>query len=613
MHFIISDDCGSHPPVVGASDSRATVTGLGKREIPNLRISWNTFGEHDENKVSRQDSVIHLGDLLHDKEAVLQRVLYDWLSELARRYTAIGSPLPKVFENLHSWWLLSLSEKNYATTPEFTTLMKFMLLSKLCDEHSPTSIDYNGNDRQLESAIREFADAKGYQTNARRPSFMKRLRLKSEPLQAAVHFVRVMRPALLNSLRQTNVGSPEFSLVGYLIPASGELSAQSPYWGNLPNSLTNRGQLLWLYHRSDEMPHRIARRYCRVKNSTSTNEVHRVIDDFITIGALGRSLKTYFSWRLARRELRLNSAEIPNAYRTLPVDTLFASQLRDSLSGSRAISTIIQSHVYDRLVRKLPSTNWLFLWENKPFEHALVSAVSRHSHKSSIGYAHSVIRRLDHRYFDETHGSGLDNARRRPTPTMYAVNSPVAHEHLRRLGPPNTRVVEVEALRYAPLQVAERVRPSRLLVLGDISRTESERLLTLTVSAVERSPASLELWFKPHPGSPSHSEMALRLGFSVTFDHLAELAPDLLLAIVGVAGAASVDLTLLAVPVITMLDARTPNLSPLAGISGANFARSASQLSEFIKTPQLHQISADSLAYRSVGPIRWLELVNTIK
>jgi surface carbohydrate biosynthesis protein (TIGR04326 family) len=173
--------------------------------------------------------------------------------------------------------------------------------------------------------------------------------------------------------------------------------------------------------------------------------------------------------------------------------------------------------------------------------------------------------------------------------------------------------VEVEALRYAPLKVAERVRPTRLLVLGDISRIESERLLTLTVSAIERTPNSLELWFKPHPGSPGHSEMALRLGFSVTFGHLAELAPTLALAIVGVAGAASVDLTLLAVPVITVIDARTTNLSPLAGISGANFARSASQLSEFILTPQLHQISADSLAYRSVTPMRWIELVSTVK
>jgi surface carbohydrate biosynthesis protein (TIGR04326 family) len=609
VHFIISDDCGACPKATGASDSRATLTGHRGPQIQYLRISWNTFGE---DTVTRDDSVIHLGDLLHDQEAVLQKVLYDWLGELARHYTAIDSPLPKVFENLHSWWLLSLSEKNYATTPEFTTLMKFMLLSKLCDEHLPTSVDYDGSDRQLESAVREFAEARECQTNARRPPYMERISRKSEPLQAVVHFLRVTRHALMNSFRRVNFGSPVFSLVGYLIPASGELRAQSPYWGNLPENLTNHGQLLWLYHRSDEMPLRVARRYCRVKDSTSTNEVHRVIDDCITLGALSRALKTYFSWRIARRELRLNSAGVSNADKRLPVDALFARQMRDSLTGSRAVSTIIQTHVYEYLVCKLPSTNWLYLWENKPFEHALVSAVSRHSHKSSIGYAHSVIRRLDHRYFDETHGSDLDNARRRPTPTMYAVNSSVAHEHLRRLGPPKTRVVEVEALRYAPLKVTEQVRPVRLLVLGDISRTESERLLTLTVSAVERIPDAPKLWFKPHPGSPSHSELALKLGFSVTFDHLSALAPDLLLAIVGVAGAASVDLTLLAVPVITMLDAKTPNLSPLAGISGANFARSASQLSVFIKMPQLHQIPADSLAHRSVTPIRWLNLVNSL-
>jgi surface carbohydrate biosynthesis protein (TIGR04326 family) len=173
--------------------------------------------------------------------------------------------------------------------------------------------------------------------------------------------------------------------------------------------------------------------------------------------------------------------------------------------------------------------------------------------------------------------------------------------------------VEVEALRYAPLALTERLHPRRLLVVGDINQTESERLIELTASAMNGEPDMPELWFKPHPGSPSHVDMARRFGFSVTTEPLLEIAPFLLLAVVGVAGAASVDLTLLGIPVITMLDARTPNLSPLSGIPGARFARSASQLMEFIRTPKLHHFSGDSLATRADPPLRWITLLKNTK
>ena len=596
MHFIITDDFGSSPNLAGERHDR------------HLIISWNSFnvgGDTSENRV------IHLGDLLHDQEAMLQRSLYDWLGNLATRYTASDSPLPPLFPNLHSWWLLSLTEKNYATTPEFTTLMKLLLLNSICDEHVPTLIEYHGNDRRLESVLREFAMSRGSLTNARRASLKDRLRRRTEPLQAAVHFAKSIRVALCNLTRRTDFATPKTALVGYLIPAASDLRAQSPYWGNLPEYLAKSGRLLWLYHRSDEMPLHSARKYCRTREATAPNEIHRVFDDLITLRALARALKSYASWRRARQELTLGAGQLPNVHVRLPVDELFVNHMRDSLSGSRAISTIIESHVYDDLVRKHPTNQWLYLWENKPFEHSLVSAIARHSNGASTGYAHSVIRRLDHRYFDETRSRRLSETSCRPLPTRYAVNSEVALRNLDELGRPNSNVFEVEALRYAPLSLSERHNPKRLLVLGDISRGESERLLRLTISAVSGQLAPPELWFKPHPGSPSHENMAKDVGFSVTTESLSAIAPNLLLAIVGVAGAASVDLTLLGVPVITMLDARTPNLSPLSGLPNACFARSTSQLSAFIKTPVLHRIPTGSLLHRSEVPLRWLNLLQS--
>lgn len=601
--ILVVDDAHEHGAVEG--HSRDTVN-----DGTTLVVSWNSFGSADDGKTTSQ--VIHLGDLLHDEEESLRRSILDWLGKLAEFYTRPTSPLPLVFPNLHAWWLLSLTEKNYATTPEFTVLMKLMLLNNICGRYSPTSLTYVGENRQLESVLRGFADMKGLATNSRKSPLLGRLRLRTEALQATIHFARALLRSLGNLHRRGNPDRAALALVGYLIPATNDSLAQSPYWGELSDYLARCGRLLWLYHRSDEMPLRAARTYCRKREGTSPHETHQLIDDFITARVVVRAVRTYFSFGRARSQLHLQSVEVGGHEGCLPLDLLFSHHMRDSLTGSRAVSTMIQCHAYDHLVRKHLSTSWIYLWENKPFEHALVSAIDRLSAKPVVGYSHSVVRRQDHRYFDETRNIELPRERQRPSPTKFAVNGALARQNLRGLGAPRAEIVDVEALRYARLTRVSRPHPTRLLVIGDISKDESLRLLGLTHLAAQFAATELELWFKPHPGSPSHAEMATNLGFRVGSDSLPAIAPTLALAVVGVAGAASVDLTLLGVPVITVLDARTTNLSPLAGVPNAQFARSVGDLQNFITTPRLHPLDAESLMTIARPPGRWLELIGNL-
>ncbi|MFM7964725.1 MAG: hypothetical protein ACKPBF_12305, partial [Actinomycetota bacterium] len=298
-----------------------------------------------------------------------------------------------------------------------------------------------------------------------------------------------------------------------------------------------------------------------------------MIEDFISPAVVWRSIASYLAWRPARR-LSLDEPANSVAGRAIPVDELFADHMGDSLSGSRAVSTILHCHAYDRLARRFRNVTWLYLWENKPFEHSLTSAVHRHSSGTSVGYAHSVVRRRDHRYFEETASAPLAHHVSRPAATVYAVNGELPLRHLRDVGMPLSEVVAVEALRYSPLSVSSRNTGSRVLVVGDINANESRRLLDLARTAIGSANSQLSPWFKPHPGSPHHADMALSAGFTVSNDLLATLAPDLALAVVGAAGAASIDLTMLGVPVATVLDPESMNLSPLVGVADAHFVRS---------------------------------------
>jgi len=579
---------------------------------PALLVSWNTFADSSTNTTS---GVVHLGEMLHDQEESLQRTLLDWLGSLAAQHTADDSPLPLVFPNLHAWWLLTITEKNYATTPQFTTLAKLIVLHDLCTRHAVTHIEYRGANRALEAVLHDFARSNGWSTTARRAPILRRLRRRTETLQAIIHFVRAFGQSLIRLLvaphRTQSLANYDVAFVGYLIPAGGATRAQSPYWGNLADHFSATKKVLWLFHRSDEMPLRAARQHCVTADKSRSTHQHRVIEDFISPAVIWKSIATYLSWRPARR-LSLDAPTSSVAGRTIPVDELFANHMGDSLSGSRAVSTILHCHAYEHLASRLRNVTWLYLWENKPFEHALTSAVQRHFSGKTVGYAHSVVRRRDHRYFEETAPAPLAHHVSRPTATVYAVNGELPFRHLRDVGLPLSDVVEVEALRYSPLTVSPRNTGSRVLVVGDINANESRRLLDFTRAAIASAGSQMTPWFKPHPGSPHHADVALSAGFTVSNEPLATLAPDLALAVVGAAGAASIDLTMLGVPVATVLDPESMNLSPLVGVAGTYFVRSVPELRAFIDAPRLHDLRVESIMHRDNPPRRWLNLLKKL-
>jgi hypothetical protein len=66
------------------------------------------------------------------------------------------------------------------------------------------------------------------------------------------------------------------------------------------------------------------------------------------------------------------------------------------------------------------------------------------------------------------------------------------------------------------------------------------------------------------------------------------------------------------VPTATVLDAGSSNLSPLAGVPGTCFVRTASELSDFISAPRLHDLPVADLVHRDDPPRRWLQLLDSL-
>ena len=618
--ILVVDD--AHEDGVVGADSRDTVS-----DTTTLVVSWNTFSRATPTPSAR---VVHLGDLLHDREDALQQSLLQWLGKLADKHTSVDSPLPFVFSNLHSWWLLKISEKNYATTPEFTTLLKLSLLRDICEQHKVSRCDYFGTDQKLETALSIVVGGLNLETNARADAMQLRLRERLEVLQAIFHFLKAFGFATANLLRRPRVFRPRYwrsrstthfdgpstkggsappqalGFVGYLLPAATKDRAQSPYWGDLRESFSADQRSLWLYHRSDEVPWRSGQAFCAIR--TSGHERHHLIDDFITFRVIFRSVRTYYKLARAHRSFSFDVPRPTASLGGLGAEHLFAAEIRDSLVGSHAVWSSIHAHTYESLVRASHVMRWFFLWENKGFEQSLVAATGRRGGVESVGYAHSVVRQRDHRYFNELRFAPVAGLRARPTASVYAVNGPLPLANIERIGAPDAPLRLVEALRYLSL-TPRQATGSSVLVVGDISADESRRLVVATVESLRIARSSRRVIFKPHPGNLTQSDMARDLGCEVTTEPLAAIATSLSFAVVGVAGAASLDLTMLGVPVVTLLDARTMNLSPLAGVAGAVFARTSDDLRRFAEQSLRGTVDIDSVMTRSRPPVRWSALL----
>ena len=592
----------------------------------SIIVSWNTFSDGSPAPFGAE--VVHLGDALHDQEDALQQALLHWLGTLADKHTSVDSPLPFVYPNLHSWWLLKISEKNYATSPEFTTLLKLSLLRDVCEEHDATRCDYAGDDPRLESAVAGLVIGLRLPTNARTDALRVPFRERLEVPQAIFHFLKAFGIAATNLLRRRRSrhsvatkgrdgDQRTLGFVGYLLPAPDPARAHSPYWGPIRESFHAGQHSVWLYHRSDEVSWRDGRAFCVTKSSN--DELHCLIDDFVTMRVVMRGLASYRKLARARKTFSFDVPRRASVLGELGAERLFSTAIRDSLAGSHAVWSMVHAHAYESLMRTSDVTRWFFLWENKAFEQSLVSAARRRGGIETIGYAHSVVRQRDHRYYDELRSVPVVGARARPTASLYAVNGPLPLENIQRIGAPDAPLRLVEALRYLSLTPRRAVSATDVLVVGDISPDESRRLVIAVVEAVRGLNGTYRIIFKPHPGSLSQSEMARGLGCEITTAPLSEVAPSLGFAVVGVAGAASLDLTMLEVPIVTLLDARTSNLSPLAGVRGAVFARTSDDLRRFAQGRLSgsvdtefntdFKIDIDTVMTRTQPPVRWAALL----
>ena len=148
-------------------------------------------------------------------------------------------------------------------------------------------------------------------------------------------------------------------------------------------------------------------------------------------------------------------------------------------------------------------------------------------------------------------------------------------------------LVEVEALRYLHLSdiIVEAASATmskkgtmRVLVLGDYLFSNTQRQINLLAQAAPSLPVAMIITVKPHPACPIHAVDYPSLCMTVTMEPIAKLLAECDVAYASASTSAAVDAYCAGVPIVTMLDKNTLNLSPLRGFEGVIFAGKPEQL-----------------------------------
>lgn len=177
-------------------------------------------------------------------------------------------------------------------------------------------------------------------------------------------------------------------------------------------------------------------------------------------------------------------------------------------------------------------------------------------------------------------------------PDKVAVNGPAATDAYLKGGYPAEELAQVEALRYiylgktGPQLFKQNVTPKmglRLLVLGDYLMYNTQVQMRLLEKAAAEFPAHTEITVKPHPACPIRSEDFPKLQLTVTMEPLSELLTAYDVAYTSAVTTAAMDAYCAGIPVISVADPNTLNLSPLRCFPNTKFVSTENDLIAVIK------------------------------
>jgi len=511
------------------------------------------------------------------------------------------------------WWMTLFAEKcNYSKSPQIDDAIGLLAFEQWADQRHVSQVTLVTANAALAECMGSLCSKTGISfVSQAGPAakdglpWTKRLyRILPLPLQSfawlLAHLLRrwPLRGVGLAEWRQSTGKIAFFSYLFNLVPEAAKCGRfESRYWGHLPDELRKDGiktNWLHLYVESDALPSAAkAAGAIRQLNAAGQGEqIHVTLDSFLSLKLVLQAVHDGLRvWRLG--QALIPSFVVSEATR-IDLWPLYRAEWTQSFSGPAAMSNVLNLNLLEFAAGCLPLQQaGVYLQESQAWEFALVHAWKAAGHRRLISFPHSTVRYWDLRYFFSPRNYSDGDRNGLPRPEQIAVNGVAVRDALIAGGYPERDLVMVESLRYFHLLKAGGADhraghragvPLRVLAMGDIVKRNTERQMRLLEGAARFLPADTVYTVKPHPACAFAPDDYPGIRITVSMQPIADLLADCDVAYSSSVTSAAVDAYCAGVPVVSMLDPATLNLSPLRGCEGAVFASTPEELAEALAT-----------------------------
>ena len=401
---------------------------------------------------------------------------------------------------------------------------------------------------------------------------------------------------------------------------------QSSYWTKLPELIRKLGlNASWghFFYRHHATPSATeASKVVRGFNKGTTGK-HFLIDECFNIWCLARTLLDLC--RLILKGICIRKLPIcfpPNS--RFSFRHILKNDWQISLFGKSAARSICQLNSLESYLSSVPKQRLgIYIQENQPWEIALLHAWRSNGHGVIIGAPHTTIRFWDLRYFYDAKTFQNKDKNALPIPDKVALNGPAAlGVYDTGLGPVD-RLIEVEALRFIhtkqpessgksinQIYSAKKTRPV-LLVATDLLDSNTQIQLEWVAKAVKSRQDDLKIIIRPHPASDFSSAKYLNWQELVDRTDLTLLLERIDVIFCSNASSIAVDGYLAGKTILTMLNGKTFNFSPLRGLSSSTNITSPEELRAELFATALNNMNKQNKYFCfSKGLQKWKTLLS---
>lgn len=602
-----------------------------------VTVLWRSFG------AASVPHAVSIPKLVEANAAALRSRFLSWIYDLGE--TVIGGRRllnhMELRPGFSYWWMTLLAQKcNYGASPEIDDAIRMMTFDAWATDRALESVTLASANRPLADCMRLWCAKSGVTFKWEclpgpdiRSPWTRRvyngLPLFLQAWSWLVHYAMNRWPLRGVGVKEWQQAEGRTTFVSYffnLAPGSAaEGRYESLYWAHLPDTLLREGcktNWLHLFVNDGALPE-VGEAAHTIRNFNKAGggaQVHIPLDAFLTGRVLLRTVRDWLKIAWAARSLWKRVAAV--ASEGVPLWPLFEADWRRSMVGPTAMGNSLSLNLFESAMKSLPRQRiGVYLQENQGWEIGLIQAWRAADHGQLIGCPHSTVRYWDLRYYFDPRSYNRKSDHQLPLPDRIAVNGGAAMNAYLGGGYPADQLTEVEALRYVYLEQfgaadgsdsTSSKKACRLVVFGDYLPGSTQMQMRLLELAVPFLPIGTSITVKPHPACPIKREDYPGIPMTITMAPVRTLLFQSDVAYTSEMTSAAVEAYCAGLPVISVRDPNTLNLSPLLGREGVVFVSTPNELAHALNSsankPCLAKKDPEFFALDADLP-RWKQLI----